>query len=309
MPLITVAIPTRNRPEGLRAALASALAQEGVDLEVVVSDNGASPAPVAALPPDPRVRFFKQEHDLSMVENWNFCLGKAAGEFFLLLSDDDVLLPGALQSLSAAARAEGISFSYGCARFENADHGRSGSSAPAPARETGGDFIRASLQGKRQALPSFTLVRTAAARAGGGYPDTGNSTDLALRLCLALDGDVAFVPGPAGVYRIHPASLTCDLDKMTESFSALAAWARLSPLASHEAEIKGYCAASLRRHARACVLRGDSAGADKLYTAADGIAAPGWYEPFLRSFWGSVPVRVLAALRRNVLVGLERARD
>lgn len=309
MPLITVAIPTRNRPEGLRAALASVLSQQGMDLEVVVSDNGASPESGAGLPADPRVRFFKQDRELSMVENWNFCLGKADGEYFLLLSDDDTLLPGALSGLLAAARAEGISLSYGRARFENENASFLGLSAPAPARETGSDFIRASLEGKRQALPSFTLFRTAAARAGGGYPATGNSTDLALRLCLALDGDVACFPGPAGVYRIHPASLTCDLDKMAESFRALAAWAKLSPLAALEPEIRGYCAASLRLHARACALRGDSVGADKLYTAAAGISAPAWHEPLSRSFWGSAPVRFLAALRRNVLSGLERDRD
>lgn len=98
---VTIAIPTLNRAEYLRIALESALGQTYPNIEVVVSNN-ASPDHTAAILKaisDPRVRVLEQSCTISMMENWNKCLDAASGEYFLLLSDDDVLEPSAIEEM------------------------------------------------------------------------------------------------------------------------------------------------------------------------------------------------------------------
>jgi glycosyltransferase involved in cell wall biosynthesis len=59
MPIVSVVIPTRDRPEWLQEAVESVLAQTMADLEVVIVLNGASVAAAAAanrLAADPRVK-------------------------------------------------------------------------------------------------------------------------------------------------------------------------------------------------------------------------------------------------------------
>ncbi|MBS3937574.1 MAG: glycosyltransferase family 2 protein, partial [Peptococcaceae bacterium] len=92
-PLVTVAIPTRNRANYLREAIRSALSQTYTALEVIVSDNASADNTQEVVNgfSDPRIRYFRHETGLEMVSNWNYCLEQATGEFFLLLSDDDAL--------------------------------------------------------------------------------------------------------------------------------------------------------------------------------------------------------------------------
>lgn len=300
-PLICVAIPTRNRPGSLFRALESVLAQGDVNLEIIVSDNNSTSDLLegGAAIRDSKVKYFRHTRDLSMTENWNFCLEKASGEYFLLLSDDDYLLPGALTAMLSAVNGKDIAFAYGRARFENRDGKQIGLSSPAPERESGSDFIRATLRGKRHALPSFTLLRTASARAFGGYPETGNSTDLALRLSLALDGDVAFVNAITGVYQIHSGSMTSDVDKTIESFRLFSNWVEGSRLSKWKEPVREYCALSLWQLAKAYALRGELVAAKRLSSHAEQISGPRWQHSLVLCAMGFWPIRILASLRRQ----------
>ena len=99
MPQFCVVIPTKNRCQYLRHALRSILRQTYRDLTVVVSDNNSSDDTrdfVCSIS-DSRLRYVNPGQSLSIVDNWNFALSHAMGEFVLLLSDDDYLLPGMLQ--------------------------------------------------------------------------------------------------------------------------------------------------------------------------------------------------------------------
>ena len=305
---VTIAIPTRNRIQDLGAALESALKQSCGALDILVSDNNTSGDIQALLSryPGARFRYFRHDRDLSMTENWNFCLEKALGEYFILLSDDDLLFPEAAEALKSALEGTGGALAYGRAVFEDGEGRKLGASSAAPAEESGPDFIRNSLAGKRQALPSFTLFRTASARALGGYPETGNSTDLALRLSLALSGPVACVDGPVGTYRLHSGSLTGDAGKTIESFGLLAGWCAKagSPLADWQAPVRGYCAASLAARARASALRGDNKAAAAFIARASELGGGHWYDKPLLSFLSLPPVRALADLRRKTSLEL-----
>ncbi len=103
---ISVVIPTFRRPALLLEAVASALAQEGVSVEVLVADDspeGSARQPIQALA-DPRVAYHKREvgsggnPSLVRQEAW----GGAAGRYLAFLDDDDHVAPGGYQALAAA---------------------------------------------------------------------------------------------------------------------------------------------------------------------------------------------------------------
>jgi glycosyltransferase involved in cell wall biosynthesis len=90
-PLVSVLLPTHNRPIWLAEALTSALNGEFRDLEVIVSNNGdpQHTRELACAIRDSRVRWVEQNRDLGMMENFLACLRLARGEYVAVLHDDD----------------------------------------------------------------------------------------------------------------------------------------------------------------------------------------------------------------------------
>ena len=93
-PLVTIAIPTYNRAACyLKTALESALRQTYPNVEIVVSDN-CSPDNTREMVnayAGLRIRYFRQTHGIKPLDNFNFCLEQAKGDYFLLLHDDDII--------------------------------------------------------------------------------------------------------------------------------------------------------------------------------------------------------------------------
>ena len=94
---VSVVVPTHNRADKLRRALASIRAIEGADLalEIIVGDNGdcAETAAVAAE--------FKAIHVRATVKGAsaarNAAMARATGDYIAFLDDDDAWLPGHLR--------------------------------------------------------------------------------------------------------------------------------------------------------------------------------------------------------------------
>lgn len=111
MPKITVAIPTYNRDEYLRQAIASVLADKDVDFELAIIDT-ASPVDVKTIVEsfnDKRLNYFYYPENLGMVGAGNKCIELCQTEYLMLLADDDRLLPGGLKKLyDALADDSGI---------------------------------------------------------------------------------------------------------------------------------------------------------------------------------------------------------
>jgi glycosyltransferase involved in cell wall biosynthesis len=97
MPMFSVVIPTRARPDTLRQALRTVVAEVERDLEILVHESGDDPATTAVLAEfdDPRIRFVKTVDPVWMTENWERALRCASGEYIFFLGDDDGLLPNA----------------------------------------------------------------------------------------------------------------------------------------------------------------------------------------------------------------------
>src|SRR5260221_10766659 len=106
MPDVSVIVPTFRRPVQLKEAIASALAQSEVSLEVIVVDDspeGSARAAVEGLG-DARVRYLKHEPPSGgvpgRVRNAGWPL--AQGRFVQFLDDDDRVAEGAHQAMVEA---------------------------------------------------------------------------------------------------------------------------------------------------------------------------------------------------------------
>lgn len=105
-PLVTIAIPTYNRADGfLREAVTSALGQTYPNIELIVSDNCSqdkTPEVIESFKA-PSIKYFRQAVNLGPQRNFNFCVEKASGDYFLLLHDDDLIDEDFIESCMKAA--------------------------------------------------------------------------------------------------------------------------------------------------------------------------------------------------------------
>jgi abequosyltransferase len=109
-PLLTVAIPTYKRAQTLRRALDSVVTQLPAEggVEIRISDN-ASPDETPAVAAEygrryPCIRYSRNEQNRGADFNMYKLVRESSGEYVYMLSDDDVLLPGALARILALVR-------------------------------------------------------------------------------------------------------------------------------------------------------------------------------------------------------------
>lgn len=117
-PRFSIVVPTRQRPHTLRHTLATILAQDHDDYEVVVADNASGPETRQVIEDlaCPRLVSLRSESPISMAANWQRALAATRGEWITFIGDDDGLMPGALarcDALIAAHRVRSIHQHYG----------------------------------------------------------------------------------------------------------------------------------------------------------------------------------------------------
>ena len=215
LPKISIGLPTFNRREYLLEAIGSALAQTYTEIEIIVSDNASTDGTWEALQAfrDPRLRLLRHEHNLGMTGNFNATLAAATGEYFLLLSDDDLLEPTAIERLSAPLLDDGadLGISWCPSTIIDSAGLKLWDTDAGPARESSVSLIQMLWLGQRGPRLASVLERTADARLVGGYDearfgmlcDTGNWGQIVLRYPMA-----ACIAEPLVRYRVHPSSGT-----------------------------------------------------------------------------------------------------
>jgi glycosyltransferase involved in cell wall biosynthesis len=103
-PLVSVGVPTFNRPRGLEHTLTCLCAQTYENLEILVSDNG-SPGEIVQKIIHSFERKDSRIKNVSSPENrgaaWNFerLLDLSAGDYFMWAADDDSWEPGFVSTL------------------------------------------------------------------------------------------------------------------------------------------------------------------------------------------------------------------
>ena len=110
--LVSIAIPTVERLDYLKEAVASALAQTYDHVEVLIGGDGPTreieewSLGIAAT--DNRIRYQRNERCLGLAGNWNALADEARGEFLVIIGDDDRLLPefvkGLIEIIPASAQ-------------------------------------------------------------------------------------------------------------------------------------------------------------------------------------------------------------
>jgi glycosyltransferase involved in cell wall biosynthesis len=200
-------IPTRDRWALLQRALASANGQEGVDLEIIIVDDGSTdgtPPALAALL-DRRVRVLRTGGGRGPSVARNAGIAAATGAWTAFLDDDDQWAPAKLSAQISTAEASGAVFAYAAALHVDRS-GRVLAKVEAPPPADLATCLRA-----RNVIPaaaSNVLVRTNVLRSLGGFDEAlWHFSDWDLWLRLARSGRGAAVPEPLVAYLQHPGNL------------------------------------------------------------------------------------------------------
>jgi len=116
-PLVSVIVPTHNRPELLPRALESLAHQRLQDFEVVVvNDAGQDVSKIVEAfdrPEGPRFRYLTNPKNLGLAGTRNAGLRAARGTLVAFLDDDDLVSPEHLELLVTARRESGARVVYG----------------------------------------------------------------------------------------------------------------------------------------------------------------------------------------------------
>lgn len=215
-PSVSVIVPCYRYADVLGGCVASVLAQEGVDVSVLIIDD-CSPddTPVVGsrlAAEDARVEYRRHEINQGLIATANEGLEWADGDYVVLLSADDLLTPGSLhRATSVMAGHPAVGMVYGRTAFAHA-----GEPLPLPRNRMRGariwrgtDWIRRRCRSGYNCISSpEVVVRTSVQRAVGGYdPSCFHTSDLNMWLRLAAVSDVAYVRAVQAIYRIHPGSM------------------------------------------------------------------------------------------------------
>lgn len=236
MAALTVIVPTFRRPELLRRAVASALAQTFRDLAVVVYDNasGDETEDVVAgfARRDGRVAYVRRERNIGGPENFVRALDDVTSEYFAFLSDDDALFPRCYEvCMRGFARAPEAMMSAGSTvEVDSAGRVRFAPLAlwPRDGVYRPPESVLEMLDNRHPTWTSVVFKSDAVRVVGGLDPGVGLPGDLDLELRIAARFPIAIDRTPCAAFFAHGESNTSRqdvavADGMTVMASKLAA--------------------------------------------------------------------------------------
>jgi len=180
-PLVTIGIPTYNRADSyLGQSLESAVNQTYKNIEIVVSDNCSTDNTEGYVKGfnDPRIRYFKQKVNIGAINNSNYCLDQARGDYFLQLHDDDSIDPDFVEAcMSAAMYSCDIGIIRTGARGINADNEILHESRNRASGLSAMEFFRSWFAWKTPVYLCNTLINTKYLKEVGGFKSKHNLFD------------------------------------------------------------------------------------------------------------------------------------
>ncbi|MDB5537635.1 MAG: hypothetical protein JWQ65_2510 [Devosia sp.] len=220
MPTVDVVVPCYNYGRFLEQCVHSVLEQSGVDVHVLIiddasTDDSASIAEGLASA-DERVSFKRHLVNARHIATFNEGIETISADYFLLLSADDYLLPGALgRAAGLMERDRTVAFCFGHAtgaETVTSDFSRSGRQSRPELIMGGEQFAR--LSGPKNLVPTPTaVVRTSMQKRVGGYlKSLPHSGDMEMWLRLAAEGSVGFINADQAVYRKHDNNMSIAYD-------------------------------------------------------------------------------------------------
>lgn len=96
-PLVSIGLPVFNGEKYISHALKSLLSQTYKNIEINISDNASTDKTAIICKTftrnHPEIKYFRQKKMISPIDNFNFVLSKAKGEYFMWAADDDYWSP------------------------------------------------------------------------------------------------------------------------------------------------------------------------------------------------------------------------
>lgn len=108
-PFFSVCIPTRNRAEYVKNTIESSLKQDFEDFEIIISDNNSTDDTEQVIKSfdNPKIKYFNTKKDISVIDNFDNIALKANGKYFLIMCDDEVMLPKTLSKFKSIIEKTG----------------------------------------------------------------------------------------------------------------------------------------------------------------------------------------------------------
>ncbi|CAN5413304.1 hypothetical protein BH23ACT9_BH23ACT9_29070 [soil metagenome] len=208
MTAVTAVVPTKNRLGLLRTTLSSILAQRGVELHVVIVDDGSDAdvgTQIAALA-DERITVVRNEVSRGVSSARNQGVRAARTPWVAFCDDDDLWTPGKLAAQVAATDGAGCAWAYtGAVKFEQGPV--IWQLMPPPAPETVVQHLA-----DRCLVPagaSNVLADRATVLEVGGFDEyLQHLADWDLWLRLLEVGPPAAAQGIGVGYRLHPGTMS-----------------------------------------------------------------------------------------------------
>jgi glycosyltransferase involved in cell wall biosynthesis len=223
-PLVTICIPTYNRPDMLRQSLQSVLWQSYANLEVIVSDNASDTdtgAVVAAFGDD-RVRVDRLDTNVGLHGNLTRCLHLGRGKYRMMLPDDDLMLPGNVESkVEFFETHPQLGLVHSGFRYLDSESLPFGpvtnwTYATEDTVQPGLEYIGESIAKGGITCVSSVMLRSDLVADESFVVADGPYCDLGLWLRVALRGDVGFLTAPLSAYRVHPSSASSGFQTMRQ---------------------------------------------------------------------------------------------
>ncbi len=226
LPLVSVVVPCYNYARYLPVSVGSALAQEGVRVEVIVVDD-ASPddsfeVATGLAAADGRVRVLRHEHNAGPVGTYNDGFAVATGDYIVRLDADDLLTPGSLaRSVALLERFPSVGLVYGHpVHFAGAVPTDVRTEPTSWSVWAGRDWLaeRCRTGFANITSPEVVLRGTVARRVGGQDPELAQTHDVEMWLRVSAVADVGRVDGcDQALHRDHPQSRSAlQVDQLTD---------------------------------------------------------------------------------------------
>jgi glycosyltransferase involved in cell wall biosynthesis len=242
-PQVAVVVPTRDRPALVSRALGSALRQRDATIEVIVVDDGSSPAlqasqTLARVFADPRVRIVRNATSQGVAAARNRGIEAATAPWVAFLDDDDLWAPTKLaRQLAALAEAPDARWSYTGEAIVDANlHVVWVNPAP-PAEAIKGRLLAGN------AVPgggsSVVASRDLLVELGGFDESFSIMADWDMWTRLAIRVPAAPVDEPLMGYVLHPSAMSRDVPR---------SWAEYERMEEKYRSVRSECGAALNRH-------------------------------------------------------------
>ena len=215
MPRASIIIATHNRPHLLPRAVKSAQAA-GTDIEVIVADDASSPETQAVCQDLPGIKYLRIERNLGLGGARNVGIVASTGEYLAFLDDDDVRLPGSLDTqIALLEKNSQVGLVYGKALIQTGD-GKQAGEYPQQCHQ--GDVFWQLVTQNFIPCGAAVFRRSCLSRVGLLNDDIRGIEDWDLWIRIAELHEVLALPSPVFVWRKgEPGSgqLTSRADQMT----------------------------------------------------------------------------------------------